>query len=106
MSCVLRVVGAEGAVASRGEVVRCCEVPVVNPGVEALVGGGLLQRQDVKVTYVGSSLDTNLHVQGVCSGGIARDGAPHVGSGRAGEGGVAGSVRIDVVRSRFSLCST
>ena len=47
MSCVLRVVGAEGAVASRGEVVRCCEVPVVDPRVEALVGGGLLQGQDV-----------------------------------------------------------
>ena len=58
------------------------------------------------VTDVGSSLDTNLHVQGVCSGGIARDGTPHVGSGGAGEGGVAGSVRIDVVRSWFSLCST
>ena len=105
MSRVLRVVGAQGAVASRGEVVRCCEVPVVDPGVEALVGGGLLQRQDVS-KLEGSSLDTNLHVQGVCSGGIARDGAPHVGSGGTGEGGVAGSVRIDVVRSRFSLCST
>ena len=47
MSCVLRVVSAKGAVASRGEVVRCCEVPVVDPRVEALVGGGLLQGQDV-----------------------------------------------------------
>ena len=49
---------------------------------------------------------SNLHVQSICSRRVARDGAPHVGSGRAGEGGVAGSVRIDVVRSRFSLCST
>ena len=49
---------------------------------------------------------SNLHVQGVCSRRIARDGAAHVGSGGTGEGGVAGSVRIDVVRGRFSLCST
>ena len=47
MGSVLGVVGAKGAVASRGEVVRCCQVPVVDPRVEALVGGGLLQRQDV-----------------------------------------------------------
>ena len=50
--------------------------------------------------------DTNLHVQGVCSRGVAWDGAAHVGGGGTGEGGVAGSVRIDVVRGRFSLCST
>ena len=49
---------------------------------------------------------SNLHVQGVRSRRVAWDGAPHVGSGGTGEGGVAGSVRIDVVRSRFSLCST
>ena len=48
MGSVLGVVGAQGAVAGCCEVVRGCQVPVVHPRVQALVGGCLLHIQHVK----------------------------------------------------------